>query len=447
MKSILNLRLHIPVFLILIQWNSVYSQEYKKEYTYSPFIWKSEPPKNCPFEKSKEIIDIRFNGRAIRYDAPDTFYPTWASDGHLYSPITDGILYGFSFNSFKGKEASTGAAKIIGNDPLNLDIYPVSVHKSSAEPYSGRYPCGSLIHNGVWYYGTYCVDYKDSKEFPYRVRTEDGLVVDICKCKPRYDLTDTCMNINYIGPFVGFRTSTDYGKTWKETPHTPDAPIFNDPGIPFTPTKIGAPHFVDFGKDMEHSPDGYAYLVAHGSIDNDVLPKVANASWITGDAIYLLRVLPSVENINDPSKYEFFAGYDKNNEPVWTSAFNLIKPLFEWNNHCGCVNVTYNPELEKFIMFVSYGKHTRSTFNTYVLESNEITGPWRLITYMEKFGEQAYFVHTPSKFISNDGRSAWLFYSANFQSPNYKENHRSYPPGSGYGLSIQEIEFIITQKE
>jgi hypothetical protein len=62
---------------------------------------------------------------------------------------------------------------------------------------------------------------------------------------------------------------------------------------------------------------------------------------------------------------------------------------------------------------------------------------------MKKFGEQAYFVHTPSKFINDDGKSAWLFYSANFQSPNYKVKPESYPPGSEYGLSIQEIEFIL----
>jgi hypothetical protein len=251
------------------------------------------------------------------------------------------------------------------------------------------------------------------------------------------------MNINYLGPFVGFRTSADYGKTWKETPYSPEKPIFKDPKIPFTPTKIGAPHFVDFGRNMEHSPDGKAYLVAHGSIENDSLPKVANASWVTGDAIYLLRVLPSVENINDASKYEFFAGYDKKNQPEWTSDISQIKPLIEWNNHCGCVNVTYNSELERYIMFVSYGEHTRSKFNTYILESEKITGPWKLISYLKDFGEQAYFAHTPSKFLSEDGKTAWLFYSANFQSPNYIEKHKSFPPGSDYGLSIQEIEFIM----
>ena len=29
--------------------------------------------------------------------------------------------------------------------------------KGDASPYRGRYPCGSLVHNGVWYYGTYCL--------------------------------------------------------------------------------------------------------------------------------------------------------------------------------------------------------------------------------------------------------------------------------------------------
>ncbi len=72
MKYRLILRLHILVILIFIQWNSVYSQEYKEEFEFSPFIWKSELPKNCPFERSKDITDLRFKGKAITYKAPDT---------------------------------------------------------------------------------------------------------------------------------------------------------------------------------------------------------------------------------------------------------------------------------------------------------------------------------------------------------------------------------------
>ena len=35
------------------------------------------------------------------------------------------------------------------------------------------------------------------------------------------------------------------------------------------PVKMGAPHFVDFGKNMEHSPDGKAYLLGMGAEEND----------------------------------------------------------------------------------------------------------------------------------------------------------------------------------
>jgi hypothetical protein len=55
MKYRLNLSLYILLILMLFQWNSVYSQENKKEYEFSPFIWKSEAPENCPFERSKAI--------------------------------------------------------------------------------------------------------------------------------------------------------------------------------------------------------------------------------------------------------------------------------------------------------------------------------------------------------------------------------------------------------
>ncbi len=57
------------------------------------------------------------------------------------------------------------------------------------------------------------------------------------------------------------------------------------------PVKIGSPHFVDFGRNMEHSPDGKAYLVAHGASDG-VNRRFGYNSWITGDEIYLLRVTP-----------------------------------------------------------------------------------------------------------------------------------------------------------
>jgi hypothetical protein len=72
------------------------------------------------------------------------------------------------------------------------------------------------------------------------------------------------------------------------------------------------------GKDMEHSPDGKAYLLAQGAELTDLKPRIANLSWITADQVYLLRVEPRVDHINDAGKYEFFSGLDPAGEPVWT---------------------------------------------------------------------------------------------------------------------------------
>ena len=253
--------------------------------TFPAFVWKSEPPADCPFPPSKSVTGIRFEGRYVRYSQADTWYQSWASDDNLYSPFTDGKVSDLQVSSY-GPKAATGSAAILGRDPLALRITNPSVWPGNPAPYGGRYPCGSLVHDGVWYYGTYCL--ADTDGDPSK-----GLNWDI------------------LGPFVGFRYSTDFGKTWTDTPHTPARPLFGEPSRPGGTVKIGVPHFVDFGRNMQHSPDGKAYLVAHGASDPDAKPQPANASWITGDEIYLLRVKPSIASMNDPSKYEFFAGRDR----------------------------------------------------------------------------------------------------------------------------------------
>ncbi|MCX6620368.1 MAG: hypothetical protein NTY38_04705, partial [Acidobacteria bacterium] len=213
--------------------------------------WPSEPPPGCPFPQSTALGGIEFTGRAASYGNADTWYPSWAADGHLYSPWTDGTVNGVRSNSNgirQNGQAATGQAKISGDSPLHLTVTEVRLYTNDCRPYGGRYPCGSLVHNGVWYYGTYCLadtDGDPSKE----------------------------LNWDILGPFVGFRTSRDSGQTWTDTPHTPAAPLFREPLQLNGPVQIGVPHFVDFGRNMEHSPDGKAYLVAHGAGANDAAPR------------------------------------------------------------------------------------------------------------------------------------------------------------------------------
>lgn len=383
----------------------------------NPFIWMVESNIDYPFQQSEEITGIEFTGRFANYTLADTWYPSWASDGNLYSPWTDGSIAGEKCNSWSGEEAGTGQAKIEGDNPLNLKIISLGTTKGSAAPYQGRYPCGTLIYNDIWYYGTYTLNNAD------------------------YGL-----NWPILGPFAGFRISYDMGKTWTKSPVscTPGQTLFPEPKKIYGPVKLGAPHFVDFGKNMEYSPDGKAYLIGHGSVENDLEDRKANLSWITGDQIYICRVTPSPENINNEKAYEYFAGHDIDGKPIWADKYEQIKPLVDWNNNTGCVTMTYNAPQKKYIMCVTDGWPTVKNMNTYLLESDNITGPWKMITYMKDFGPQAYFVNIPSKFISDDGLTMWLCYSANFMNGENRNNPEYLnlvnPRGSAYSMSLHEIK-------
>jgi hypothetical protein len=407
------------------------------------FVWQSEIPDDCPFEQSKTLTKIYFTGRHSDYHCGDTFYPSWASDGNLYSPWTDGETDGEKCASWAGENAQTGHAVMIGDDPLNLLIRNTSQPKTaSAKPYEGRYPAGSLVYNGIWYYATYCLGPAG-----------------------RYQHNEFIWNWPNLGPMPGFQISHDYGKSWIPSPHSPDKPLFPAPNKYLDPVKLGAPHFVDFGQNMKYSPDGKAYLLGMGAEKNDPKPRPcikpgqsgkvfeiyencvdefahANLSWITADQIYLVRVKPSPQTINDLKAYEFFAGHNEEKNPIWTDDFTKIKPLIEWNNHMGCVTATYVPGLKKYLMCITDGWPTVAKMTSYILEAAEITGPWKMVTYMKDFGEQAYFLNFPSKFISEDGKTLWLCYSANF-SPGWNDVKLNFnPPGGRYGLCLHEVKLL-----
>ncbi|MGB9836981.1 MAG: DUF7402 domain-containing protein, partial [Candidatus Saccharicenans sp.] len=231
-------------------------------------------------------------------------------------------------------------------------------------------------------------------------------------------------------------------KTWIPSPLSPENPLFPESGKNGQQVKMGTPHFVDFGRNLEYSPDGKAYLVGHGALDNDPTPRVANNSWIAGDAVYLARVTPSPKNINDPKAYEFFAGFDSRQKPIWSKNFADIKPLLVWDDHMGCTTITYNAPLRKYLMCITDGWPGVADMNSYILEADQITGPYRLITYMKKFGPQGYFLNFPTKFIGKDGKTLWLSYSANFHKDYFANRAIANPLGSRYAWCLQEVKLL-----
>jgi hypothetical protein len=149
-------------------------------------------------------------------------------------------------------------------------------------------------------------------------------------------------------------------------------------------------------------------------------------------------VTPTPETINDASQYEFFAGRE-GNRAVWTRDFARIRPMAEWNNHCGCETITYNAPLKRYFLSVTDGRDTYGEMDSYLLESEQVSGPWRMVAYLPKFGPQAYFINIPSKFISADGMTMWLCYSANF---NRNLGLVGEPPGSRYAMCLQQVKLV-----
>ena len=312
-----------------------------------------------------------------------------------------------------------GFACISGDDPMKLVLKKTSVIEETAD-YApgplGRYGCTVLPYKGVLYYGS-----------SYR------LIVN---------------NHHFLRPFAGFNISTDGGIHWTRR----SGALF--PEAEYPDIKIGEPHFVDFGQEMKYSPDGKAYLVAFGADARlaanrpkqtlaPTLP-LENPDWNWADCVYLLRVTHSPETINDASKYEFYAGNDANGKPVWTRDFLRIKPVVEWADHMGQVAVTYVPPLKKYIMCVTDGSNYGGPFNAYFLESSELTGPWRMVTYWGAFGKQAYQVHIPSHFIGttvkNGSLTAWICYAANFS------GDQADPPDSKYAMCLRQITIKVPMK-
>ena len=406
------------------------------------------PDTTCPLPQSHRFSGFRYTGRYRDYGdtiQADTWYPSWAGDGLLYSGFADGRVKSASgdwktsrcywdpgwnppelwfrklgrqfsrgrITSEIPKKTNTGNALLSGDDAFALTPAALESCDCDSPRYEGYYPCANLYYRNVWYYGRYyCHRYLNTHNIP----------------------------ITYeLGGMGGFRVSLDGGKTWRESPLDDEHPLFPENGrcSGGAPIKLGTPHFIDLGRELEHSPDGYAYLAGHGTRDPE-----GTVNWSSGDAVFLARVRPSPETINRPDAYQFFAGHDSGGRPMWSAEFSRIAPALEWPGHAGCVNITYHPQLKKFLGFLCSGWQDGDcgTYDTWVVESDQLTGPWSHVAYLKGMGGQPYFVCAPSKFLS--GNRVVLFYSANWRPertgvPSWKDP--SGPSGS-YSLCVAEFE-------
>ncbi|XP_065845551.1 uncharacterized protein [Oscarella lobularis] len=101
-----------------------------------------------------------------------------------------------------------------------------------------------------------------------------------------------------------------------------------------TKVKMGSVHVVDFGKNMEYSPDQKVYVIGHGANLSS-----AHESWMQGDQVYLARGIPDPVQINNESAWEFYNGTSES----WTKTLDKSLPLYTWLNRSGIATMTYLP--------------------------------------------------------------------------------------------------------
>ncbi|MCK7540112.1 MAG: hypothetical protein MZV63_59000 [Marinilabiliales bacterium] len=362
---------------------------------------------------------VAFTRNTIAYTDADTWYPSWAPDGNMYSGWTDGEIGEESVHS-NGKNARTGNARIEGDDPLRLTVTSLGSEAASPDPYGGRYPSANLVHDGIWYYGTYAVDFDMSK--------------------PEYrDLYSWAI----CGPLPGFRISKDYGKTWIPSPLSPEKPLFPESGQGRPAGEDG--HAAFRRLRTEHGAFPRREGVSRRARRPRRRSRAADRRQQLDRGRRRLSGPGDAEPRDDqrcPAATSSTPGAGEDGRPVWSRDFAAIRPLVSWNNRMGCTTITYDAPLRKYLMCVTDGWPGVEDMNSYLLEADEITGPYRLITFMAKFGRQAYFLTFPSKFIGADGRSAWLSYSANFHKSYFGNRTVADPMGSRYAWTLQEVRLL-----
>ena len=416
-------------------------------------------PGTMPYPPSKDLVSWEYKSGcnpgygsgSVKGASADTFFPTWAADGALYTGFTDGHVHddithtSTSANSEGSAPRYTvthGQAAIMGDDPFALNFTKVrSFNNQSGWPYGGRFPCGSLVYKGTWWYGTYYVP-----QYPC-----PGAGSAACP-----------LTGGLLGPLADFRHSLDMGETWIEPKRNATSGSDNLFGetlgaVPMPPAgkpssgkervKFGTPHWVDFGQELEHSPDGKAYLVAHGASSPS-----STEMWMLGDQVYLARVTPTVGDIDDRTKWEFYAG-GHGSAAQWVAGdVSQAKPLVEFTNHTGSTTMTYFAGIKKYVMTINTASHYPTmdggNFDTWMLEADDVTGPWALVAFLKNFGPQVYFANHPSKFSAKQANTiaktfdAFLLYSANYDPGVYGGGNG--PPNSAYHMNLQQARFGLS---
>ncbi len=310
-----------------------------------------------PYPPSLVIQSITWHKETLQSAAPgsDLWPVTWGPDGSIYTSWGDGG--GFGGSNSDGR-VSMGFARIQGF-PEHFEVININGGKDGQHPAS----------------------------FPKKGKTDGIVFVD----GVLYAWLNQ-QNGNWPSVNQSLIWSNDFGATWNYALWYWSKGKGN-----FKPNT-----FLQFGKDYAGARDGYIYFYGRN--------ETPTAKGTHG---YMGRVLR--KKLRTREAYEFFAGLDSGNKPIWSSDVNDRKPHFTDPAGVEGIQVIYNTGIHRYLLTVHRGD--QGTLG--IFDAPEPWGPWTTAAYYDNWlnlkgtgiRREMLYINIPTRWISADGNTLWFIFS------------------------------------
>jgi hypothetical protein len=318
----------------------------------------------------------------------DSWTPTWAPDGNLYTAFGDcrpeGVprRIGMGFGRISGASPENVSFMAVPTgDPTDWDDAALGAGVEAVGDDSASHKPAGMLHDGT--------------RFWYWIR-----------------------NISSTGTGVRLKFSDNY-----DSPN----PAFT--WVDWTVPEVGYASFVQYGQGYAGGPADYVYAVI--PMSSSATGSVSNSAYEMVPAFSLLR--GSRSNLTARENWEYFCGNETN--PAWCAEANAATPVFHADEarFTPRAGMSWNPGIRRFMLSLvsdvtpsTPNEGTRFYGGLMVMVAGQPWGPWQTVFSSESAiwpggtstaacggtnwgsGERA---DIPTKYMSEDGRTFYLFSS------------------------------------
>ena len=321
-------------------------------------------PVRPPYSQSPVIVDVRFDWSTHDRRAPgsDNWPVTWADNDHQYTSWGDGG--GFGGTNRDGR-VSLGIARIEGGagDYRGINVWGGKEPENKAT-FDGK-SYGILSVDSILYIwvspGSDAKNYEESRLYQ----------------------------------------SANHGASWTAA----NWAFVKADGVTL-------PTFLQFGKDYRDARDDFVYIYASQYKPGTFSVRDQLRVQRPGE-IGLMRI-PKTK-IMDRTSYEFFRGFDAEQNPQWTKDPQSRRPAFEDPNGVGWnTSASHNRGIGRYFLIT---EHTNSAAgNIGIFDAPQPWGPWTTVLYTSAFGSPqveatSFFWNFSNKWTSDDGKKFTLVFT------------------------------------